>query len=65
MQVTDIMSPRETTINSIDGTMQHTIDAGDSVEFEMYIENIGDADDRNGNFPNYLPRGRWRERTDC
>ena len=43
-KVTDIMSPRETTINSIDGTMQHTIDAGDSVEFEMYIENIGDAD---------------------
>ena len=43
-KITDILSPRETTINTIDGTMQHTIDAGESVQFEMYIENAGDAD---------------------
>ena len=43
-KVTDILSPRETTISALDGTMQHTIDSGESVHFDMYIENVGDTD---------------------
>ena len=43
-EILAIMSPRETTINPIDGEVMHAIDAGESVTFEMYIHNVGDTD---------------------
>ena len=43
-QVTSILSPRATTTDSITGEQIHTLRAGDTVDFEVYIENVGDAD---------------------
>ena len=43
-QVTSILSPRATTTDSITGEQIHTLRAGDIVDFEVYIENVGDAD---------------------
>ena len=43
-QVTSILSPRATTTDSITGEQIHTLRAGDNVDFEVYIENVGDAD---------------------
>ena len=43
-QVTSILSPRATTTDSITGEQLHTLQAGEDVHFEVYIENIGDAD---------------------
>ena len=42
-EVTSILSPRATTTDSITGEKIHTLQAGDSVEFEVYIQNSGDA----------------------
>ena len=43
-KVTSILSPRATTIDSITGEQLHTLQAGNEVDFEVYIENVGDAD---------------------
>ena len=43
-KVTDILSPRATSIDSNTGEKKNTLDAGEDVEFEVYIENIGDTD---------------------
>ena len=43
-KVTSILSPRATTTDSITGEKIHTLQAGDTVDFEVYIENVGDAD---------------------
>ena len=43
-KVTSILSPRATTTDSITGEQIHTLQAGDTVNFEVYIENVGDAD---------------------
>ena len=43
-QVTSILSPRATTIDSITGEQLHTLQAGNEVDFEVYIENVGDTD---------------------
>ena len=42
-QVTSILSPRATTTDSITGEQLHTLQAGEDVHFEVYIENVGDA----------------------
>ena len=43
-KVTSILSPRATTTDSVTGEQIHTLQAGDIVDFEVYIENVGDAD---------------------
>ena len=43
-QVTDILSPRATSIDDKTGEKTNTLDSGESVDFEIYIENIGDVD---------------------
>ncbi len=43
-KITSILSPRATTIDSITGEQLHTLQAGNEVDFEVYIENVGDAD---------------------
>ena len=43
-KVTDILSPRATSIDSNTGEKTNTLDSGENVEFEVYIENIGDVD---------------------
>ena len=43
-KVTSILSPRATTMDSITGEQIHTLQAGNEVDFEVYIENVGDAD---------------------
>ena len=42
-QVDAILSPRETTTDDITGDMRNTIKAGDDVNFEVFISNVGDA----------------------
>ena len=42
-QVTNILSPRATTTDSITGEQLHTLKAGEDVHFETYIENVGDS----------------------
>ena len=41
--VNSIISPRATTINQNDGSMMHELNAGDEVDFEAFIQNIGDT----------------------
>jgi len=43
-KVTDILSPRATSVDAITGEKTNTLDAGEDVQFEVYIENIGDVD---------------------
>ena len=43
-RVTDIISPRATSVDSMTGEMVNTLNAGKDVEFEVYIENVGDVD---------------------
>ena len=43
-KVTSILSPRATTTDSVTGEQIHTLQAGDTVDFEVYIENVGDGD---------------------
>ena len=43
-KVTDILSPRATSVNSMTGEKTNTLDAGEDVQFEVYIENVGDVD---------------------
>ena len=43
-RVTDILSPRATSVDSMTGEMVNTLNAGKDVEFEVYLENIGDLD---------------------
>jgi len=40
----EILSPRQTVINSMTGEKQHTLDAGEDTDFELYVSNIGDTD---------------------
>ena len=42
-QITAISEPRATSVDALSGDMQHTIDAGSMVNFELFIENVGDA----------------------
>ena len=41
--VTDILSPRATTTDTVTGEKLHTLRAGEDVHFEMFIENVGDT----------------------
>mgnify|MGYP003321802348 FL=1 len=41
--VNSIISPRATTVNQNDGSMMHELNAGDEVDFEAFIQNIGDT----------------------
>ena len=43
-KVTDMLSPRATSVDSMTGEKTNTLDAGEDVQFEVYIENIGDVD---------------------
>ena len=41
-QITAISEPRATSVDPLTNDRQHTIDAGDPVNFELFIENVGD-----------------------
>ncbi len=43
-EITAITEPRATAVDALTGEMQHTIDAGEMVNFELFITNAGDAD---------------------
>jgi len=41
--VMDLTNPRTTSVDSTTGEMRNTLKAGDDVNFDMYIKNLGDA----------------------